>query len=439
MNIVFLLTGLAAGFLLGWLLTKLIATKNKGIPLDEVKNNYVPMGLFDQEKKENNEKENKIVDLNSKIAELATKLLNTEEKLEKNKQELSELHEKMSLEFKNLSNGILEEKSKRFLEMNEKNVAEILNPLKEKIREFEGKIDRIYTDEIKERTSLKEELKSIIKLNQQVSEDANRLTSALKGDKKLLGDWGEIQLELILEKTGLEKGIHYRKQETLKDEEGRNLRPDYIINLPDEKQIIVDSKVTLVSYEKYYNSDNEDDKALALKQYLIDIGNHIRGLSEKNYPKLYGINPPDYVLMFIPIEPALAAAQREDPSLFDKALKRDIVMVSTSTLLATLRMINFLWTQDKQRKNVFEIAKQSGALYEKFIGFIDDLTNIGKKIDDAKDNYLSAMNKLFESKKKGDTIIGRIERIKELGADTNKSLPSNILDKIDESPADHAD
>ncbi len=434
MNIVFLLTGLAAGFLMGWLLTKLIAAKNKVILLDEVKNNYVPMGLFDQEKKENNEKENKIIDLNSKIAELATKLLNTEEKLEKNKQELSDLHEKMSLEFKNLSNGILEEKSKRFLEMNEKNVAEILNPLKEKIKDFEGKIDRIYTDEIKERTSLKEELKSIIKLNQQVSEDANRLTSALKGDKKLLGDWGEIQLELILEKTGLEKGIHYRKQETLKDEEGKNLRPDYIINLPDEKQIIVDSKVSLVSYEKYYNSDDEDKKALALKQYLIDIGNHIRGLSEKSYPKLYGINPPDYVLMFIPIEPALAAAQREDPSIFDKALKRDIVMVSTSTLIATLRMINFLWTQDKQKKNVFEIAKQSGALYEKFVGFIEDLSNIGKKIDDAKDNYQSAMNKLFESKKKGDTIIGRIERIKELGADTNKSLPSNILDRLEETP-----
>jgi DNA recombination protein RmuC len=439
MNIVFLLTGLASGFLLGWLLTKLIAARDRGIPLEEVKNNYVPVSLFDQEKSENNAKEIRIVELNSKIAELATMLANTEEKLEKNKQELGELHEKMSLEFKNLSNGILEEKSKRFLEMNEKNVAEILNPLKEKIREFEGKIDRIYTDEIKERTSLKEELKSIIKLNQQVSEDANRLTSALKGDKKLLGDWGEVQLELILEKTGLEKGIHYRKQETLKDEEGKNMRPDYIINLPDEKQIIVDSKVSLVSYEKYYNSDNEEEKALALKQYLIDTGNHIRGLSEKNYPKLYGINPPDYVLMFIPIEPALAAAQREDPSLFDKALKKDIVMVSTSTLLATLRMINFLWTQDKQRKNVFEIAKQSGALYEKFIGFIDDLTNVGKKIDDAKDNYLGAMNKLFESKKKGDTIIGRIERIKELGADTNKSLPSNILDKIDESPADNAD
>jgi DNA recombination protein RmuC len=437
MNIVFLLTGLAAGFLLGWLLTKLIASRDRGIPLEEVKNNYVPVNLFDQEKSENNAKEIKIIELNSKIAELATKLANTEEKLEKNKQELSDLHEKMALEFKNLSNGILEEKSRKFLEMNEKNVAEILNPLKEKIREFEGKIDRIYTDETKERASLKEELKSIIKLNQQVSEDANRLTSALKGDKKLLGDWGEVQLELILEKTGLEKGIHYRKQETLKDEEGKNLRPDYIINLPDEKQIIIDSKVSLVSYEKYYNSDDEDEKALALKQYLIDIGNHIRGLSEKNYPKLYGITPPDYVLMFIPIEPALAAAQREDPSLFDKALKRDIVMVSTSTLLATLRMINFLWTQDKQRKNVFEIAKQSGALYEKFIGFIDDLTGIGKKIDDARDNYLSAMNKLFESKKKGDTIIGRIEKIKELGADTSKSLPSNILDKIDEASADN--
>ena len=237
---------------------------------------------------------------------------------------------------------------------------------------------------------------------------------------------------MILEKAGLEKDIHYRKQETIRDDDGKNLRPDYIINLPDDKQLIVDSKVSLVAYERYFNADDEKDKVAALKQHLFDLGNHIRELGDKNYQKLYGINPPDYVLMFVPIEPALSVAQREDHSLFDKALKKSIVLVSTSTLLATLRTINYIWNQDKQRKNVFEIARQSGALYEKFTGFIEDLIAVGRKIDDAKSEYSNAMNKLYESKKKGDTIIGRIEKIKELGADTNKSLPQNILDRLEE-------
>lgn len=432
MEIVFLIIGLVIGLLIGWLFTRQIALKDKGIPLEDIKNSYVPISLFDQEKTENNEKEKRILELNSRVAELNSNLKNTEDKLENGKKELEDIHDKMSLEFKNLSNDILDEKSKKFQELNEKRVGEILNPLKEKIKEFETKIDNVYTDEIKERTSLKKELENIIKLNQQVSDDTNKLTNALKGDKKLLGDWGEIQLELILEKTGLERDIHYRKQETIKDDEGKNLRPDYIINLPDEKQLIIDSKVSLVAYERYFNSDDDEEKAVALKQHLLDINNHLKELSDKNYQKLYGINPPDYVLMFIPIEPALALAQREDTSLFDKALKKNIVMVSTSTLLATLRTINYIWTQDKQRKNVFEIAKQSGALYEKFVGFMEDLVNIGKKIDDAKENYSNAMNKLYESKKKGDTIIGRIEKIKELGADTSKSLPPNILDRIPE-------
>jgi DNA recombination protein RmuC len=432
MEIVFLLTGLVIGALVGWLISSQKRYREKGIPFEEIKAHYVPIELYNQEKQENSTKEKIIVDLNSRISELSANQKNLEEKLLNGKKELDEIHEKFSLEFKNLSNDLLEEKSKKFLQLNETKVGEILNPLKDKIKEFERKIDSVYTDEIKERTSLKKELENIIRLNQQVSDDTHKLTNALKGDKKLLGDWGEVQLELILEKTGLEKDIHYRKQESIKDEEGKNLRPDYIINLPDEKQLIIDSKVSLVAYEKYFNTEDEKEKAAALKQHLSDINNHIRELGDKNYQKLYGINPPDYVLMFIPIEPALALAQREDPSLFDKALKRNIVMVSTSTLLATLRTINYLWTQDKQRKNVYEIAKQSGALYEKFVGFIEDLSGVGKKIDDAKEHYSNAMNKLFESKKRGDTIIGRIEKIKELGADTSKSLPQNILDKIEE-------
>ncbi len=423
---------LAFGLIIGWLIARQKASKEKESYFEELKNNHIPLQIYDRERQENNDKEKIINSLNARVAELSADLKNTEDKLSNSKKEIDELHEKLSLEFKNLSNELLEEKSKKFLELNEKSVGELLNPLKEKIKEFEGKIETVYKDETRERISLKKELEIIVKLNQQVSEDAHKLTNALKGDKKFLGDWGEVQLELILEKAGLEKDIHYRKQETVKDEEGKNLRPDYIINLPDEKQLIIDSKVSLVAYERYFNADDEKTKESALKQHLSDMINHIRDLGDKNYQKLYGINPPDYVLMFVPVEPALAVAQREDYGLFDKALKKNIVLVSTSTLLATLRTISFIWNQDKQRKNVYEIAKQSGALYDKFIGFIEDLTGVGKKIDDAKEQYTNAMNKLYESKKKGDTIIGRIEKIRELGADTSKSLPQNMLDRIDE-------
>jgi DNA recombination protein RmuC len=432
MEIVLLVLGLVAGAVIGWLFTRQKALGEKGVSVEEINTRYISIELFNQEKQENSEKEKTIITLNSRIAELSANLKNTEERFAESKKEIDEIHKKFSLEFKNLSNEVLEEKSKKFLELNEKNMGNILNPLKEKIKEFEGKIDEVYKDETRERISLKKELENIVKLNQQVSDDTHKLTNALKGDKKMLGDWGEVQLEMILEKAGLERDIHYRKQETIKDDEGKNLRPDYIINLPEEKQLIVDSKVSLVAYERYFNSDDENVKASALKQHLNDLLNHVRELGDKNYQKLYSINPPDYVLMFVPIEPALAVAQREDSSLFDKALKKNIVMVSTSTLLATLRTINFIWNQDKQRKNVYEIAKQSGALYEKFTGFIDDLIQVGRKLDDAKGEYSNAMNKLYESKKKGDTIIGRIEKLKELGADTTKSLPQNILDRLEE-------
>ncbi len=432
MDILFLLAGLVTGALIGWLVARQYNV-SKGIKsINDLETKYVPREIYNDEKLENSEKEKQINELNIQLARAASEEKNTREKLLESKKEIEEIQERFRSEFKNLSNEILDEKSKKFLELNEKNVGEILKPLREKIKEFEEKVDKVYTEETRERISLKKELEHIVKLNQQVHDDTNKLTSALKGDKKLLGDWGEVQLEMILEKTGLEKDIHYRKQETLKDERGDNLRPDYIINLPEDKQIIIDSKVSLVAYQRFHNSDDENEKALSMKQHLFDIGKHVKDLGDKNYHKLYGINPPDYVLMFFPIEPALAAAQREDNTLFDKALKKNIVMVSTSTLLATLRTINYIWNQDKQKKNVVEIARQSGALYEKFNGFIEDLIGVGKKLDDAKDNYSDAMNKLFESKKKGDTIIGRIEKIKELGADTNKSLPKNIIDRLEE-------
>lgn len=243
---------------------------------------------------------------------------------------------------------------------------------------------------------------------------------------------GEIQLEMILNKAGLEKNIHFKTQETLQSEDGKSLRPDYVLYLPDSKNLILDSKVSLVSYEQYFNEENEILKQTHLKTHVANISKHISDLGSKNYQKLYGINPPDYVLMFVPIEPALYAALKEDNQIFEKALEKNVVLVSTSTLLATLRTISYMWKQENQRKYVAEIADESGQLYDKFVGFTDDLINLGKKLDGVKTDYSDAMNKLTDSKQKGATIIGRMERIKKLGANTTKSIAQGLLNRADD-------
>ncbi len=432
MEFVYLLIGVVVGAIISWFIAKSKFTKPSGIPLEILENNYVQKSLYNDLNEELKAKNIELNNLNFKLAGFEEKSKNLEERIEDHKNEIVDLQEKMKLEFQNLSNKIFDEKSTKFLELNEKKVSDILNPLSEKIKEFEKKVDETYKEETRERISLKKELEFIVKLNQQVSEDTLKLTNALKGDKKLQGDWGEIQLELILTKAGLEKDIHYRKQDNFKDEEGNNQRPDYVINLPEEKNLIIDAKVSLVAYEQFFNTDDEDKKAEFLKIHIQNINKHINDLGNKNYQNLYGINQPDYVLLFVPIEPALYLALKEDNRLFEKALDKNVVLVSTSTMLATLRTISYIWKQDNQRRNVVEIARESGALYDKFVGFIEDLINLGKKIDGVKMDYSEAMNKLVESKQKGGTIIGRIERIKKLGADTTKSLPQNLLDRIDE-------
>ncbi len=431
MEILTLLLGIGIGGLIFWFIAKSRFTKPDGIPISEIESNFVQKSLLDSASNELKEKNEQIISLNGKVSQYEEKSKGLAQRLEEHKVEIVELQEKMKLEFSNLSNKIFDEKSSKFLELNEKKVSDILIPLKERIKDFEKKIDNNYSEENRERASLKKELEHIVKLNQQVSEDALKLTNALKGDKKMQGDWGEMQLESVLSKAGLEKDIHYRKQENFKDEDGKNQRPDYVINLPEEKNLIVDSKVSLVAYENYFNEEDPKRQQEFLKIHIQNINKHISDLGNKSYQKLYDINPPDYVLLFVPIEPALYLALKGDSKLFEKALDKNIVLVTTSTLLATLRTISYIWKQDNQRKNVAEIAKESGALYDKFVGFIDDLNNVGNKIEGAKSEYDSAMNKLYESKQKGGTIIGRIERIKKLGADTVKSLPQSIIDQVE--------
>lgn len=418
MELVFLAIGLVAGLVIGWLLKS-----NKG----QEKGDSISLSLFNEIKSDSKKKDAEINDLTASLAKAEQWGEDLNQKLKDQKIELEKLQEHFRLEFRNLSNTILEDKSRRFLEMNEQKVGEILKPLKERITAFEQKVEHSSQNTLKWNTELKEQIKSLAEANQKIANDANALALALKGDKKMQGNWGELQLEMILEKAGLQEGIHFRKEVSLKDEEGSRFRPDFIINLPDSKHLVIDSKVSLVAYEQYFNAENEDDQNTYLKAHIQALNNHISQLSHKNYQKLHGINSPDYIMLFVPIEPALYLALNKDAALYEKALNANIVLVSTGTLLATLRTISYIWKQENQKRNVLEIAKESGALYDKFVGFLNDMEGIGKKLTDAQNDYEEAMKKLSTSPKKGTTIIGRIENLKELGAEASKQIDAKFL------------
>jgi len=333
---------------------------------------------------------------------------------------------RMQTEFENIANRLLDEKGKRMVELHQEKANAILEPLRMKIDDFKAQVVKTYETNIKERAALKFELDKLATMNKQLSDEANNLTDALKGDKKLQGCWGEETVERLLDWAGLAKDIHF-KRETEFIDNGDKQRPDFIICLPDNKHIIVDSKVSLNAYSDYFAATTEDSRAKSLKEHVKAIQTHIALLSAKRYEKLYtGITQPDYILMFMPIEPALSLAFSEDKELFETALKKNIVLVTTSTLLATLRTISYIWKQDDQKKNVLEIAREGGALYDKFVGFAEDLIKVGEQIDKTKETHLAAMNKLKDSPKKGDTVIGRIERLRSLGANTSKTLPISL-------------
>lgn len=432
----FILIGLAIGSVAAWLIAKFKFKSEKTISQEELDNRYVLKELYAKQESdlknsqiESKEREVTVLNLSRELSAKEEYVKNLNEKLETNKKEIESLQAKFKLEFENIANRLLDEKSGKFIELNKTNMDIILAPLSAKIEEFKRKVEETYTGEVKDIASLKTEIKQLVELNQQVSGDANKLADAIKGESKTQGDWGEAQLELILERSGLIKNTQYRKQATFNTEEGQQ-RPDYIINLPEERNLIIDSKVSLVAYANYFNADNENDRKRYLAENLANFTAHIKDLNSKNYPSLYSINPPDYVFMFVPIEPALTLAIKEDPGIINFALDKNIVLITGSTLLATLRTVSYVWKQEDRKRNVLEIARQSGALYDKFVEFMNDLITIGQKIDDAKDSHHSAMNKLFESKKKGDTLIGRIEKIKELGAKATKNMPEEVVDRL---------
>lgn len=363
------------------------------------------------------------------LASARTHFKDQEVRQAEQKKEFEELNKRFNTEFENLANKILDEKSKKFTNQNKENLDLILTPLRDRIRDFEKKVDEKYDNEQKERASLKGEIKTLHELNKQISQEAHNLTTALKGDSKKQGNWGELILERILESSGLIKGEEYITQQTTYNETGDRLFPDVVIQLPDDKQIIIDSKVSLVAYERFVNADEVEEQDKWLKAHVTSVKAHIKGLSDKNYHTSKGMNSPEFVLMFMPIESSFSASIRADDELFNFAWDKRIVIVSPSTLLATLRTVSSIWKQDRQTKNAVEIAKKSGLLYDKFVGFVKDMKTIGTRLESTQKAYDEGMKKLSEGR---GNLVGKAEELREMGAKSSKQLPSEILGLEDE-------
>ena len=439
MEIIYLIFGIV----LGGLIIGLFLKSKKGISKQEAENlnrkiielteersnAEAKKSLLEEDLKINkeelsNERE-KILSINSAFSEVNTKNENLLEKLENQKKEIGEMQTKFTDAFENLANKIFEEKSSKFTEKNRANLDEILKPLKEKIMEFENKVEFTHKENLKTNISLIEQIRNLEKLNKQISDDASNLTKALKGDVKVQGNWGEVILERILEESGLQKGIEYESQTSFIDEEGRRFQPDVIIKLPDNKHLIVDSKVSLIHYERFISAE-EEQKDAVLKALNNSVKSHIEGLYKKHYHDLKGLNSPDFVLLFMPIEGSFAVVLQNDNSLYRFALDKHIVIVSPSTLLATLRTITFIWRQENQTKNALEIARQSGNLYDAFVRMLEDLEKVGINIERSNRSFQDAIKKLSTGK---GNLISRVENIKKLGAKASKSIPEKFIEE----------
>ncbi len=338
---------------------------------------------------------------------------------------LDELHRKSKLEFELVANKILEDKSSKFTAMNKFNMDLILNPLKENIKAFEDKVEKVYKAESEERHTLKGAISQLLLQSKNIQEEANNLSRALKGDNKKQGNWGEVILERVLERSGLVKDQEYRTQAAYTGPDGLRLQPDVVLDLPDDKHLVIDAKVSLLAFEKLVSATNEAEKELYLKQHILSLKGHIQGLSAKNYQSLYQINSPDFVLLFLPIESSFALTVQNDAELFNYAWDRKVVLVSPSTLLATLRTIASVWKQERQNRNVLEIARLSGSMYDKFVGFLSDMESIGRNIRQSQDAYDKALNKLSTG---AGNLTTTADKIKKLGAKTNKKIDSKFLD-----------
>ncbi len=412
--------GVFGGFVIGsiavWLVVRFSSSRSTQLVEDRIsdlttRNEQLATDL-DEERQKN-------INLSKTVATLEESNKNLRNQYEENEKLLAD-------RFENLANEILDKKSQKFTDQNAKNLGTLLDPLKDKIEKFEQKVEKSNQESLKWNTALKTQIDSLRDLNQQINKEAENLTKALKGETKTQGNWGEFILESILEKSGLVKDREYMVQSSNTSEDGRRLQPDVIVKLPDDKHVIIDSKVSLVAYERFVNAEEEVEQTSNLALHVESVKRHVKQLSEKEYQKLAGLDGLDFVLLFIPIEPAFSLALQADTELFTNALDRNIVVVSPTTLMATLRTIAGIWKNEYQSRNAIEIARQSGNLYDKFVGFTADLIKIGRTMDTAKDTYQEAMNKLSSGK---GNLVSRVENIKELGAKASKTIDSKLIER----------
>lgn len=396
---------------------------DRGSRLEELK---IELGAL---KKQNQELEQQIATKNIALADMGARVTEERKQMNEKLELLNEAKEQMKKDFQNLANQILEEKTKTFTEQNKEKLDGILLPLREQLGDFKKKVEDVYDKESQGRAALLNEIGSLHKLNLKISEDAINLTNALKGDNKAQGNWGQLALERVLEMSGLEKGREYEIQVHAHDEEGNRFLPDVVIRLPQEKDVIVDAKVSLNAYEQYCSVDNPEDRTTALKNHLVSMRNHIRDLSLKKYDSLKEIRSLDYVLMFIPIEAAFLTAIKEDKSLFSEAFTKNIILVCPSTLLVTLRTIANIWRYEYQNQNAQEIARKAADLYDKIVSFIETLQEVGDHLKKSTDKYEAAMKSLSTGK---GNVIRRIEEFKQLGVKGKKAVPQELLGHVED-------
>lgn len=445
--IFYLIAGAAAGALVTWFMFRNVFVKNAGFTEAEyfdIKNAKDVAEARIAEMRERNEElrsesgrlNERVNSLSSESARLSTLNESLSEKLSNQKAELENLYAQMKQQFENIAGKIVVNNSQLIQQQHSDKLNDLLNPLKEKIEKFENTVNATHKESIRENQSLKEQLKQLQDLNKTIGEEARNLTTALKGQVKTQGNWGELILETILERSGLVRDREYFIQTSHVNEEGRRLQPDVLIRLPEGKTIIIDSKVSLIAYERYVSAENQNDKDAALKEHLTSIRRHIKGLGDKSYQQLYEVNSLDFVLLFVPVEPAFAAAVQADSSLFNDAFEKNIVLVTTSTLLATLRTIASIWKLEYQNKNALEIARQSGALYDKFVGFLDDFQKVGNQISSTQKSWDAAMNKLSSGK---GNLINSAQKIRKLGAAATKNIPQEFVNDegSDETESDN--
>ena len=371
------------------------------------------------------QKETELRRLDAQSAAQAAELREQQESHQQRLNDLQGSRDELRAQFAELAGKIFDEREQRFAQTSNERLGQLLDPLKERIQSFEKRVEETYQQEARERFSLGKELERLQQLNLRLSDEATNLTRALKG-QKTQGNWGELILERVLEHAGLEKGREYQTQVSLKGPDGERFQPDVLIMLPGDKQVVVDSKVSLTAYQQFVAADDQVIGQAALKQHVLSLRNHVKGLAGKDYKRLEGLHSLDFVLLFVPIEAAFSAALQAEPNLFQEAFDRNIVIVSPTTLLATLRVIDSLWKQERQSQNAREIAERAGWLYDKFVLFIQDLDEVGNRLQQLDKAYAAARNKLTEGR---GNLVSRSEQLKLLGARASKSLPPDLLER----------